>query len=137
MKRLSRVVIGAFLVAMTVLASVLFFSCGKSADGVEPVVIVADESADGKTLLSVMEEMEEAGELSYKVKDGMIVEINGTENDIDYDPCWMLYTSDAENSSTAWGEYEYEGQILGSANYGADNLIVKSGEIYVWVYQEF
>ena len=137
MKRLSRVVIGAFLVVMTVFASAFLFSCGKSTDGVEPVVIVADESAGGKTLLSVMEEMEETGELSYKVKDGMIVEINGTENDIDYDPCWMLYTSDTENSSTAWGEYEYEGQILGSANYGADSLIVKSGEIYVWLYQEF
>ena len=137
MKRLSRVVVGVLLTATAVFAALFFYSCGKSADGVEPVVIIADANADGKTLMSVMEEMEDAGELSYKVKDGMIVEINGTENDIDYDPCWMLYTSDAENSSTAWGEYEYEGQILGSANYGADNLIVKSGEIYVWVYQEF
>ena len=137
MKRLSRVVVGAVLAVMTVFASVFFFSCGKSADGVAPVVIVADENAGGKTLLSIMEEMEEAGALSYKVKDGMIVGINGTENDIDYDPCWMLYTSDTENSSTAWGEYEYEGQILGSANYGADSLLVKTGEIYVWVYQEF
>ncbi len=137
MKRLSNFFVGVLLTATAVFAALFFYSCGKSADGVEPVVIVADESAEGKTLLAVMEEMEAAGELSYKVKDGMIVEINGTENDIDYDPCWMLYTSDAENSSTAWGEYDYEGQILGSANYGAESLLVKAGEIYVWVYQEF
>lgn len=137
MKRLSRFLVGVLLAATAVFASIFFYSCGKSADGVEPVVIVADESAEGKTLLTVMEEMKERGALSYKVKDGMIVEINGTENDMDYNPCWMLYTSDAENSSTAWGEYEYEGQILGSANYGAESLLVKVGEIYVWVYQEF
>ena len=137
MKRLSKFFVGVLLTATAVFAALFFYSCGKSADGVEPVVIVADESAGGKTLLAVMEEMEAAGELSYKVKDGMIVGINGTENDIDYDPCWMLYTSDAENSSTAWGEYDYEGQILGSANYGAESLLVKAGEIYVWVYQEF
>ena len=137
MKRLRKFFVGVLLTATAVFTALFFYSCGKSADGVEPVVIIADANADGKTLMSVMEEMEDAGELSYKVKDGMIVEINGTENDIDYDPCWMLYTSDAENSSTAWGEYEYEGQILGGANYGADSLIVKAGEIYVWVYQEF
>jgi hypothetical protein len=100
-------------------------------------VIVADESAAGKTLLQVMSEKEEDGEFSYKIKDGMIVEINGTENDLDYNPCWMLYTSDQENSNTAWGEYEYNGETLGSASVGADSLIVKSGEVYVWVYQEF
>ena len=137
MKVFRKVLVGLLLALTAVLSSVLFFACGKSADGVEPLVIVADESAAGKTLLEVMSEMEENGEFSYKVKDGMIVEINGTENDLDYNPCWMLYTSDQENSNTAWGEYEYNGETLGSASVGADSLIVKSGEVYVWVYQEF
>ena len=137
MKVFRKVVVGLLLALTAVLSSVLFFACGKSADGVEPLVIVADENAAGKTLLEVMSEMEENGEFSYKVKDGMIVEINGTENDLDYNPCWMLYTSDQENSNTAWGEYEYGGETLGSASVGADSLIVKSSEVYVWVYQEF
>ena len=137
MKVFRKVLVGLLLALTAVLSSVLFFACGKSADGVKPLVIVADENAAGKTLLEVMSEMEENGEFSYKVKDGMIVEINGTENDLDYNPCWMLYTSDQENSNTAWGEYEYNGETLGSASVGADSLIVKSGEAYVWVYQEF
>lgn len=137
MKVFRKVLVGLLLALTAVLSSVLCFACGKSADGVKPLVIVADENAAGKTLLEVMSEMEENGEFSYKVKDGMIVEINGTENDLDYNPCWMLYTSDQENSNTAWGEYEYGGETLGSASVGADSLIVKSGEVYVWVYQEF
>lgn len=137
MKVFCKVVVSLLLVLTAALSSVWFFACGKSADGVEPLVIVADESAAGKTLLQVMSEKEEDGEFSYKIKDGMIVEINGTKNDLDYNPCWMLYTSDQENSNTAWGEYEYNGETLGSASVGADSLIVKSGEVYVWVYQEF
>ena len=137
MKVFRKVMVSLLLVLTAALSSVLFFACGKSADGIEPLVIVADESAAGKTLLQVMSEKEEDGEFSYKIKDGMIVEINGTENDLDYNPCWMLYTSDQENSNTAWGEYEYNGETLGSASVGADSLIVKSGEVYVWVYQEF
>ena len=137
MKGFRKVVVSALFVVMAVISSALFFACGKSADGVEPLVIEADDGAAGKTLLALMSEMEENGEFSYKVKDGMIVEINGTENDLDYNPCWMLYTSDQENSNTAWGEYEYGGETLGSASVGADSLIVKSGEVYVWVYQEF
>ncbi len=137
MKVFRKVMVSLLLVLTAALSSVWFFACGKSADGVEPLVIVADESAAGKTLLQVMSEKEEDGEFSYKIKDGMIVEINGTENDLDYNPCWMLYTSDQENSNTAWGEYEYNGETLGSASVGADSLIVKSGEAYVWVYQEF
>lgn len=137
MKVFRKVMVSLLLVLTAALSSVWFFACGKSADGVEPLVIVADESAAGKTLLQVMSEKEEDEEFSYKIKDGMIVEINGTENDLDYNPCWMLYTSDQENSNTAWGEYEYNGETLGSASVGADSLIVKSGEVYVWVYQEF
>jgi hypothetical protein len=137
MKVFRKVMVSLLLVLTAALSSVWFFACGKSADGVEPLVIEADESAAGKTLLQVMSEKEEDGEFSYKIKDGMIVEINGTENDLDYNPCWMLYTSDQENSNTAWGEYEYNGETLGSASVGADSLIVKSGEVYVWVYQEF
>lgn len=137
MKVFCKAVWGALFMAMTVVLSVVFFACGKSADGVEPLAIIADDESAGKTLLEVMSEKEENGAFSYKTKEGMIVEINGVENDLDYNPCWMLYTSDEENSNTMWGEYEYNGETLGSASVGAESLIVKSGETYVWVYQEF
>ena len=136
MKVFRKVVVSLLLVLTAMVSSIWLFACGKSADG-EPLAIVADENAAGKTLIEVMSEKEDAGELSYQVKNGMVVAINGTENDIDFDPCWMLYTSDEENSDTTWGAYEYAGEVLGSASVGAEDLIVKSGEIYVWVYQTF
>lgn len=117
-----------------------FVGCGENEEPksgnepVEPVVITAgDMVVNGATLLDIME----AEGLSFELSDGMVVSINGVANDADYDPCWMLYTSDEENSSTAWGSYEYEGQTLGSASYGAGELLVKPNEVYVWVYQSF
>ncbi|MBQ2769296.1 MAG: hypothetical protein IJF44_04930 [Clostridia bacterium] len=133
-----------FLVSVlfTLVAAFCFASCGEEAKAVEteiqPVIIkVEDVVTSQTTLLDVMEEMQKSGEISFAVADGMVVEINGVKNDADYDPCWMLYTSDTENSSTAWGSYEYGGETLGSANYGAGELPIKSGCVYVWVYQSF
>ena len=127
---------------LALFAAFCFVSCGEAEKATEteiqPVVIEASgEVASNTTLLGVMEELQRSGKLSFSVSDGMVVEINGVKNDTDYDPCWMLYTSDTENSSTAWGSYEYKGETLGSANYGAGDLMVKSGYIYVWVYQSF
>ena len=128
-------------VLLVLVMAFCFVGCGEEEPvetEIQPVVItVKDEVASGTTLLDVMEEMQKDGKLSFRISDGMVVEINGVENDADYDPCWMVYTSDVENSSTAWGSYEYDGQTLGSANYGAGDLLVKKGCVYVWVYQGF
>ncbi|HJA01792.1 MAG TPA: hypothetical protein H9797_00225, partial [Candidatus Gallimonas gallistercoris] len=43
------------------------------------VVIRATAEQDGMTLLAVMEELQAAGELSFTVSDGMVVELNGTK----------------------------------------------------------
>ncbi len=128
-----------FISLWTVFLSFVFFlglfSCQKPDDEVKPVVIFPAQS--GETLLSVMEDMQEAGELTFVVANGMITEINGVKNALSYDPCWMLYTGDEAFSNTEWGSYEYEGEVLGSATLGAESLVVKAGEVYVWVYQAF
>ncbi len=106
---------------------------------VEPVVIdlTGTTVEENATLLSVMKEKQSEGAFTFIVENGMITEINGTKNAINYNPCWMLYTSDAAFSSAEYGSYEYEGALLGSAILGAGELLVKTGEIYVWVYQSF
>lgn len=105
---------------------------------VDPTVTIkVDEAEEGTTLMEVMEYLQSKDELSFSVSQGMITEINGKANPADYSYCWMLYTSDKEQSNTEWGVYEYQGQTLGSATLGADSLTVIDGGVYVWVYQSF
>ena len=99
------------------------------------VVIRATAEQDGMTLLAVMEELQEEGELSFTVSDGMITELNGTKQTPS--SYWMLYTSDRENANEQWGTHEYEGEVLGSATLGAGELAVKAGCVYLWSFESF
>ena len=104
------------------------------------VIAAADEqmSITGDTvLLSYMLSLKKNKKLEFEIKDGMVTSINGKANAADYSSCWMLYTSDAENANSAWGTVEYNGKIYGSAVFGADKLVIKNGELYIWVYQTF
>ena len=104
----------------------------------DTMVVVKVEKVEGEaTLMSVMETLKEEGELDFKVVNGMITEINGVANPADFSSCWMLYTSDAELSNSAWGTVEYDGQAMGSAIVGADTLTVAAGAYYVWSFQSF
>lgn len=99
------------------------------------VVIEVSAEQDGMTLLAVMEELQAAGELSFTVSDGMVVELNGTKQTAS--SYWMLYTSDEESANEQWGTFEYEGEVLGSAVSGAGELIVKEGCLYIWAFENF
>ena len=99
------------------------------------VVIRATAEQDGMTLLAVMEELQEEGELSFTVSDGMITELNGTKQTLS--SYWMLYTNDRENANEQWGTCEYEGEVLGSATLGAGELAVKAGCVYLWSFESF
>lgn len=89
------------------------------------------------TLVDYMTSLKEDGELSFEIKNGMVNSVNGIENPLDYSSCWMLYTSDTENSNSVWGTIEYKGNTYGSAVLGAESLIIKDGYLYIWVYQTF
>lgn len=126
----------------------MFVFCGCQVFGVshakysvkseEDVVAIAVEETWGENmLLDVMTLAQTEGKLTFTESNGMIMSLNGKENAADWSYCWMLYTSDEEMSTTAYGAYEYEGQTLGSANLGAGALPVIAGEIYVWVYVKF
>ena len=130
MKRKVAVLLATFcsLVAL----SVGIVACQKGE--VQDVVIVVENATQEQTLLSYMQDLQEEGQLSFTLKNGMVTKMNGTSNSTN--SFWMLYTTDTENANSAW-TYEYNGQTLGSAISGAETLVVKNGETYVWTYQTF
>ena len=123
--------------ALALFSLVALAGCKKSPVTADENTVVIQASAEhgGKTLLSVMEELQEAGELSFTVSDGMVVELNGTKQTPS--SYWMLYTSDEESANEQWGTFEYEGEVLGSAVSGAGELIVKEGCLYIWAFENF
>jgi len=138
--------ISVFLLALMILAGTVMLTACKS----EPLVIkdsdtcivikATQEVMDGKSdllLIDYMKTLKSKGELEFEIADGMITSINGIANPADFSSCWMLYTSDTENSNAAWGTVEYEGIEYGSAICGAEVLKIKPDQLYIWVHQSF
>ena len=98
----------------------------------QTTVVIKITQTDGKaTLLDVMEYLKEQNQLTYqKDAQNMIKAINGSQAEAN--SFWALYTSDSEMANAEWGTFDYQGQILGSAIFGANDLIVLNGCIYVW-----
>lgn len=133
MKRKFVSLVSLVLAALALLALAGCHTSSVTAD--VDVVIRATAEQDGMTLLAVMEELQEEGELSFTVSDGMITELNGTKQTLS--SYWMLYTNDQENANEQWGTCEYEGEVLGSATLGAGELAVKADCVYLWSFESF
>ena len=144
MKTTNKKILSVLLAVLMLSVSLLLTGCKK-----EPLVIkdsdtyivikTTEEAMKGKEdmlLVDYMELMREEG-LEFEIRDGMIVSINGIENPADYSSCWMLYTSDGENSNASWGTVEYEGKEYGSAISGAETLKIKADQLYIWVFKSF
>ena len=144
MKKTSKI-ISLALAIMILACSVLLSGC-KS----EPLVIkdsetcivikTTQEAMEGKTdmlLIDYMDQLAKEGKMTCKISNGMITSINGIDNPADFSSCWMLYTSDAENTNSAWGTVQYEGKEYGSAISGAETLKIKPDQLYIWVYKSF
>lgn len=99
----------------------------------EFVIVKVDKDVD-LSLIDYVKSLDEYKD-SFLIENGMITAIDGVKNKADWSYCWMIYTSDAENSNTAWGKVEYEGKVYGSATLGAELLKVKKDCIYIFVYQ--
>ena len=97
--------------------------------------VVGDET--DMVLIDYMNTLIAEGKLTCKIENGMVTSINGIDNPADFSSCWMLYTSDPENSNTAWGTVSYDGKEYGSAISGAETLKLKADQLYIWVYQSF
>lgn len=104
------------------------------------VIKTTEEALNGKSdmkLIDYMETLRKDGELEFEVKNGMITSINGQDNPTDFSKCWMLYTSDSDYSSSAYGIVEYQGTEYGSAIAGAEMLVIKPEQTYIWVFKSF
>jgi hypothetical protein len=136
----------ACLLAALLLMNILLLAGCQS----EPLVIkesdtcivlkVTEEAIGGNTdmvLIDYMDTLLKEGKLTCTIENGMVTSINGIDNPADFSSCWMLYTSDADNSNAAWGTVEFEGKQYGSAISGAETLKVKPGQLYIWVYKSF
>lgn len=136
----------ACLLAALLLMNILLLAGCQS----EPLVIkesdtcivlkVTEEAIGGNTdmvLIDYMDTLVKEGKLTCTIENGMVTSINGIDNPADFSSCWMLYTSDADNSNAAWGTVEFEGAQYGSAISGAETLKVKPGQLYIWVYKSF
>ena len=98
MKRKFVSLISLVLAAFALLALAGCHTSSVTADE-DVVVIRASAEQDGMTLLAVMEELQEEGELSFTVSDGMITELNGTKQTPS--SYWMLYTSDRRTPTSS------------------------------------
>ena len=104
----------------------------------DTTIVIRCEETDGEaTLADYMAKLKTAGEIEFTVENGMITSINGIENPADYSSCWMLYTSDSDFSSSEWGTVEYQGVEYGSAILGAEALVIKPEQTYIWVFKSF
>lgn len=100
------------------------------------VIINVQNAEENQSLASYMASLEDYKDM-FTIEDGMVISINGISNALDWSACWMLYTNDEALSDTGWGTAQYNGEIFGSALYGAERLIVKNGKSYIWIYQTF
>lgn len=142
MKRIKVFLISCMLV---VLCAFGFVGCKKGGkaeatllSATDTQVVIRVDSVEGDAvLLTAMENLQGKGELTFSISGGMVTSINGVENGVGNNPCWMVYTSDSEMADTSWVTVEYDGQTLGLAVVGAEDLTVVKGAIYVWAYQSF
>ena len=126
--------------------SLLMLSCCSPSNNVKAsiiqqsatqIVIKIDQAEENVTLLKGMEYLKQQGLLSYTLEGTMVKSINSkTASDRDR-TFWALYTSASEMSNTAWGSIEVDGQTCGSAILGADSLMVKAGELYIWKWSSY
>jgi hypothetical protein len=141
----NRKILACLLAALLLMNILLLAGCQS-----EPLVIkesdtcivlkVTEEAIGGNTdmvLIDYMDTLVKEGKLTCTIENGMVTSINGIDNPADFSSCWMLYTSDADNSNAAWGTVEFEGAQYGSAISGAETLKVKPGQLYIWVYKSF
>lgn len=122
-------------------ATVTFTTAGETQTYEETEKVLVIDLTDAKVvdykMLEVMQDLQTATKFTFTETNGMISSINGVENPADWSHCWMLYTSDEEISVADYGTVTYQGETYNQTAFGAKDLTVKAGEIYLWWYQKF
>ncbi len=99
------------------------------------ITVDAQNVEEGATLREYMDYLQSRDELTYEIKDGMLISINGKKGNSN--TYWMLYTSDSTHANDEWGTCIFQEKTYGSATLGANELPVKDGCLYIWYLQSF
>lgn len=91
----------------------------------------------GKHLVDYLNALQEKGELTYEVQAmgtyNMLIKINDRTADATKGEYWFIYADDEENTTEAWGTYEFEGKTYNSTNFGIDDMPIKEGVTFVFM----
>ena len=102
------------------------------------VAIRVSDVYDNTFLLTVMQTLQMHEKLTFtKDSTNMVTGINGKQNPADWSACWMLYTSDTDFASEQFGSCIYDGVEYDSAIFGAAQMPVVNGGLYIWKYTSF
>ncbi len=134
-----------FAALLSALALFVFAACAfKSGDCVavlrsvrEERVVIYVEETDGKaTLLDALNYVK-GPTFTFMEEGGMIVVVNELQQNEHSRHYWLIFTSDEEFSSKAFGSTSYGDGYIDSATCGVRDLIVKQGEVYILEYTQF
>ena len=140
MKKLTRILSVVVIIALLVVLSVSLFACKKYVQQTDTgVVFTVDEhimkDVEGKHLIDYLNALQDKGELTFSAPQStygsFLEEVNGIKADATKGEYWFIYSDDEENTTAAWGEYEYEGKKYYSTNFGLDDQPLKAGATYI------
>ena len=140
------------------LCAILIFSCtachlgGKTTANLvsvrEESVVMSIQETDGEAnAFNALESLKEQGKITFEFVDSTygayVTSINGKAEMVISSTLnssegytWSFYTSDMEYAYD-YQSIEIDGRVCGLSSLGASSLIVKEGELYVWVYEYY
>lgn len=146
MKKAPRLLLLILLAIALVTAS---FGCGGYAKAEiqyssDTLIVFKVTSTDGNaTVLDVLNLLKEEGKLDFTSESStygaFLTSVNDKANTSSATEgySWMIYTNDAESSSTDYGMVSYAGQTFGQTAYGISTQVVKADCLYALSYDHW
>ena len=138
MKKSFKIIISIFMLIIATFG----VGCNKEA---KPVLITIQEQylTANATLYDYMLTLKSNNIFDFEVSNGaygvFITKLNGVENGLGSNPCWLIYTTCATwQDNSSWGTtIEHNGKSYRSTTVGASNITVSLNEEYLFYYTRF
>ena len=140
MKKFTKILSVVVIVALLVTLCLAFVGCKKYVQQIDTgVVFTVDDDimsdVTGKHLIDYLNALQDKGKLTFSASQStygsFLEEVNGIKADASKGEYWFIYSDDEENTTAAWGEYEYNGKKYYSTNFGLDDQPLKAGATYI------
>ncbi len=124
--------------AILLVCTLCLFGCDKqkssvTVDGNYVMFTVKAANIGGSgTMKEYMDYLQENEELTYEIKDGAVISINGKKSDTGLS--WSLYSNDGANAISS-KTCEYKGNYYYLAKSMVGELPIKDGGFYIWYLQ--